>query len=76
MDPFARIAETPDTMSERPRHLRLVEAPPPRREAPIDEPAVAFLHEWRAEQIARSKAMHPTNVARAMALQAAVRPLG
>jgi hypothetical protein len=36
---------------------------------------VALLHEWRAAQIARSKAMHPSTLARA-AVAPALRPLG
>jgi hypothetical protein len=80
MDPFARIAETHHDMSERPRHLRVVESPTPVGIAADtmvrNSPGrVALLHEWRAAQIARSKAMHPTNLARAAAVPA-LRPLG
>jgi hypothetical protein len=79
MDPFARIAETHDEMSEQMRHLRLVDAPRSDSIAPetpvrTDRGRVALLHEWRAAQIARSKAMHPSNVARALAVPA-LRPL-
>ena len=80
MDPFARIAETYQEMSERGGHLRLVPSVAPESVAPetgagSDGGRVAFLHEWRAAQIARSKAMHPSTLARAVAVPA-LRPLG
>lgn len=80
MEPFARIAETQHEMSDRARHLRLLARPAPGSLQPDAAPAtqggqVALLYEWRAAQIARSKAMHPTNLARALALPV-LRPLG
>lgn len=58
-------------MSGRTRHLRLVNHPhveaatqePP---VPATDGVIAFLHEWRAAQIARSRAMHPTSLANAI----------
>jgi hypothetical protein len=60
-------------MPEHPRHLRLLEGLSPQgvpvEEHPWSEPgSVAFLHEWRAARIARSKSMHPSNLARVAAL--------
>ena len=77
MDPFARIAETHHEMSAPQRHLRLVERPGPEvmgadGAARPERGRVALLHEWRAARIARSKAMHPSTLARAAAT---LRPL-
>jgi hypothetical protein len=79
MDPFARIAETHHEMSEPQRHLRLVKRPLPEvssADGGASSPSgrIALLHEWRAAQIARSKAMHPSTLARAVAVPA-LRPL-
>jgi hypothetical protein len=71
MDPFARIAETHHEMSAQQRHLQPVESPGPEIVMGADTAArpepgsVALLHEWRAARIARSKAMHPSTLARA-----------
>jgi hypothetical protein len=75
MDPFARFTENLDEMSERPPHLRLLDSPfpwavPTETDTWSDRRTVAFLHEWRAAKIAASKAMHPTNLARAAAVPA------
>jgi hypothetical protein len=79
MDPFARIAENHHEMSDVERHLRLVKPPLPKVSSADGGSSsassrVALLHEWRAAQIARSKAMHPSTLARAMAVPA-LRPL-
>jgi hypothetical protein len=80
MDPFARISETHHEMSELTRHLRLVESSG--TEGTAEDTSVrtlpggvAVLQEWRAAQIARSKAMHPSTLGRAAAAPA-LRPLG
>jgi len=75
MDPFARFTENLDEMSQRPLYLRLLERPSartvPTETGPwSDRRTVAFLHERRAAKIAASKAMHPTNLARAAAFPA------
>jgi hypothetical protein len=74
MDPFARFSENHQQMSEHTRHLRLLEGLSPQAAPAEDswsEPgSVAFLHQWRAARIARSKSMHPSNLARAAALPA------
>lgn len=62
-------------MSENPRHLRLLHGPAaatvPAEDGQWSESrSLAFLHQWRAEKIARSMAMHPTNLARVAALPA------
>ncbi|HEV8571432.1 MAG TPA: hypothetical protein VGR49_00100 [Actinomycetota bacterium] len=62
-------------MSERAQHLRLLHSPPPDAVPAEDylgtkRMPIAFLHEWRAAKIVRSKAMHPTNLARTAALPA------
>lgn len=76
MDPFARISETHHEMSERRLHLVESFVPDPvQADAParIVPEQIALLHEWRAAQIARSKAMHPSTLARAAT---PLRPLG
>ncbi|HEV8682458.1 MAG TPA: hypothetical protein VGS09_06770 [Actinomycetota bacterium] len=62
-------------MSDNPRHLHLLESPAAATLLAEDDPwsesrSLAFLHQWRAEKIARSMAMHPTSLARATALPA------
>jgi hypothetical protein len=72
MECFARFSEDEYEMSGRPRHLRLITGPPleaslQEAPAPATEGVVALIHEWRAAQIARSRAMHPTRLANALA---------
>jgi hypothetical protein len=79
MDPFARFSENHDEMSDRPRSLRVLQSPPADAHPAEDDrrserTAVAFLQEWRAAKIPRSRAMHPTNLARAVAAPA-LRPV-
>lgn len=78
--PLPGLPRLTHEMSELTRHLRLVESSPSEATAG-DSPirtlpgGVALLHEWRAAQIARSKSMHPSTLARA-AVAPALRPRG